>query len=236
MFKNFKIVSLLLLCGCTVTNKEKIYTDLKPTIPASEDDYEDFYIKDKNIFACNFNKFEEPQNYCDKDGKLFNGTITQIEDDYKEQYILKNGKAVKLNTFTNEKLETSANIKMKPNDSYHFTQKKYYDKNGKVSSEYKFDDGETNSTLKIFCPDGSIEKEIIIRQDVTSKDINIFKETNYHKIKSNGWLLPISKFEHLTLKKEEFGTIGFYTGKIDILDCNGDIVETLNFENGKKIN
>ena len=243
MFKNLKYASFILLIGCVATNnQEKIYTDLIPTI-VGEEEGDVSFIQDENLFVCNIDKKKGPQNYCDKDGKLFNGTITENYDDIKIQYIFKNGKPVKEKDFENGKLVSSSNIKITfPIDLPRIYSTKYYDENGKISSEYKFDNGYAKSILTTFCPDSSIEKEIEISQKTNNRNIDVTKQTTYKKFKADGWFLPISKFERLTLKtetprlkKEEFGIIGFYTGKIDILDCNGDTVETLNFENGKKV-
>ncbi|MBQ8660293.1 MAG: hypothetical protein IJ473_01780 [Alphaproteobacteria bacterium] len=244
MFKNLKIISLILLCSCTVANNEKIYTDLIPTI-RNKGEGSIASIQEKNLFVCNIDEKEGPQNYCDKDGKLFNGTITQNYDDIKIQYIFKNGKPVKEKDFENGKLVSSSNIKITfPIDLPRIYSTKYYDENGKISSEYKFDNGEAKSTLKTFCPDGSIEKEIKISQTTDNRNIAVTKQTTYKKFKADGWSLPITKFEHLTLKlnpkypslkKEDFRTMGFYTGKVDILNCNDEVVETLNFKNGKKV-
>ena len=142
MFKNSKIISLILLCSCTVANNEKIYTDLIPTI-RNKGEGSIASIQEKNLFVCNIDEKKGPQSFCDKDGKLFNGTITQNYDDIKIQYIFKNGKPVNEKDFENGKLVSSSNIKMTfPIDLPRIYSTKYYDENGKISSEYKFDNGD----------------------------------------------------------------------------------------------
>ena len=246
MFKNLKYLSLILLFGCVTTNKdEKVYTDLIPTIK-EEDEDRVAWIENENLFVCDAheiaNDYYTYNFYCDKDGKLFNGKIDDIEDDgYKATYIFKNGKPIKLKTFSNGKLESTAILRQNFTVNAQPTSyiRTIYYENGKIHSKYKFDN-DAQSVLEVFCPDGSKEKTISIDQDVDNSQIHVFRNTEFHKVKGLPEFTTIYKTEDTD--KLVKGVISYeawgFTGNAEILDCNGNTVETLIFENGngQKVN
>ena len=138
---------------------------------------------------------------------------------------------VKEENYENDKLISSSDVKL---DNFFLAFPRiysttFYNDNGNIKAIYEYDDGNRSSVLTVYCPDGSMEKKVTVMQDTTTERINLTKITHFFKTNTE---YRMSKFESFVYPAQYLS--GNYTGIAEIKDCNGNTVETVRLENGRK--